>query len=348
MRSAAEHPPQDSLILGFSTKGALRLKALILGAAGFVGPYLLRYLTEDLGWQVYATKLAQESFAAEQAAGIYDLDLLNADAVCTLLHSLQPDCVFHLAAQSSVALSWKQPQLTADINIKGTIHLLEAIRSAPNPPKLLLVGSGEEYGHLRNGACPVSEEEPLHPGNIYAATKVCAEQIAMIYQRAYGLWITAVRAFNHIGPGQAAQFVVSDFCKQTAAIEYGEQEPVIRTGNVSAKRDFTDVRDIVRAYGLIMTKGVSGRIYNVGSQKAIAISEVLEQIRALSGVAYTIRTDPAKLRPVDIPIIEADITKLQQDTGWSPVIPLQQTLKDTLAYWRAYYAVQQDIKENKL
>lgn len=316
------------------------MKALILGAAGFVGPYLLRHLTEDLGWQVSVTKLKQESFAAEQAADIYDLDLLDADAVRTLLHTLQPDCVFHLAAQSSVALSWKQPQLTADINIKGTINLLEAVRSCTDPPKLLLVGSGEEYGHLRRDACPVSEEEPLHPANIYAATKVCAEQMAMIYQRAYGLWITAVRAFNHIGPGQSPQFVVSDFCKQTAAIEYGMQEPVIRTGNLSAKRDFTDVRDIVRAYGLIMTKGVSGRIYNVGSQNAIAISELLKQIHALSGVPYAIQTDPEKLRPVDIPIIEADITKLQQDTGWSPAIALQQTLKDTLAYWRAYYAAQ--------
>lgn len=306
----------------------------MIGAGGFVGAYLLRHLAEDAGYEVYAVKCPHETVALSQAKGVFDLTLPDAEGVEALLWRINPDCVFHLAAQSSVALSWQKPQTTVDVNVKGTLDLLEAMRKMPHPPRLLLVGSGEEYGIPRSNLFGIAEDEPLHPVNVYAATKVCAEQLAMIYHRAYGLDVVAVRAFNHMGAGQSPQFVISDFCRQTAAIEYGMQEPVIRVGNLSAKRDFTDVRDIVRAYGLLMQQGRTGECYNVGSGKAVTIASLLEQIQAMSHVAYRVETDPAKLRPLEIPVMEADIRRLRQDTGWTPQIPLRQTLADTLTDWR--------------
>lgn len=309
---------------------------LVIGAAGFVGGYAVRQLAAE-GSAVHVTVLPQEQLSAECAplCTVHTLDLLDAAAVHDLLHEIAPDRILHLAAQSSVALSWKQPQMTADINIIGTLNLLEAARTLPHPPRILLIGSGEEYGALKPEQIPVREETPLHPANIYAATKAAAEQFAAVYFRAYQLPVICVRAFNHIGPKQREIFVTADFCRQAAEIEAGLREPVIRTGNLSAQRDFTDVRDIVRAYALLLERGRAGEIYNVGSGRAVMISEILLQIQQLCRVPFRIETDAAKLRPVDVPVIAADIAKLRADTGWQPEIPLPQTLSDTLAYWRA-------------
>lgn len=309
------------------------LKALVIGAAGFVGKYLTAHLTEEYGDTVYATKLPSEQ-PELPGAEVYDLDILDQEAVSDLLKTLQPDCIYHLAAQSSVAVSWSRPDLTVDINIKGTLHILEAARSLAQKPRIMLIGSGEEYGYVKPEDCPLREDTKLRPANIYAVTKACAENLAAVYERAYGMWIVSVRAFNHVGPAQLPQFVVADFCKQAVEIAYGLREPVIRTGNLTPKRDFTDVRDIVRAYGALMRDGRSGEVYNVGSGKAMAISELLEEIRNLSDVPFRIETDPEKLRPTDLPLIEADISKLQSDTGWKPEYSLSETLIDTLDYWR--------------
>lgn len=308
------------------------MRILIAGAAGFVGAYAIRQLAAD-GAEIHATKLPQEQIV-QTGCTVHDLDILDAEAVRMLFDAVRPDAVLHLAAQSSVALSWKQPQLTADINIKGTLNLLEAARRMQNPLRILLIGSGEEYGVLNPEQIPVSEDTPLHPANIYAATKAAAEQLAAVYVRAYHLPVVTVRAFNHIGPGQRETFVVPDFCKQAAEIEAGLREPVIRTGNLSAKRDFTDVRDIVRAYSMLLRTGKAGAIYNVGSGRAVAIADILETIRNLCTVPFAVETDPAKYRPAEIPVIAADITQLQTDTGWQPEIPLNQTLRDTLVYQR--------------
>ena len=307
---------------------------LILGAAGFVGGYAVRQLAAD-GAEVHAAMRPTEQLAPDLAAlcTVHTLDLLDADAVSALLHELRPDRIMHLAAQSSVALSWKQPQQTAEVNIIGTLNLLEAARTMSPMPRILLVGSGEEYGAPAQN--PVCEEMPLRPANIYAATKAAAEQFAAVYHKAYHLPVICVRAFNHIGPMQREIFVAADFCKQAAEIEAGLHEPVIRTGNLSAMRDFTDVRDIVRAYALLLESGRAGECYNVGSGKAVAIADILTQIQQLCRVPFRIETAPEKLRPVDVPVIAADIAKLQADTGWSPEIPLAQTLADTLEYWRS-------------
>ena len=308
-------------------------KALIIGAGGFVGSYLINCLCHEFHMEVYATKLNGTAFSYPSAR-IYDLDILDRDAVRTLLDKIRPDYMFHLAAQSSVSAAWKDPMLTIDVNIKGSVNVMDAVRELPYKPRILVIGSGEEYGHIRDGQTPISEETVLRPGNLYAATKACQNMIGSIYAKAYGMEIILVRAFNHVGPGQAPIFVVSDFCKQTAEIEMGLREPLIRVGNLSARRDFTDVRDVVRAYGLLSLKGTAGETYNVGSGTAIEIRQILDLIVGMSSVKIGVEVDPAKIRPVDVPVIEADITKITRATGWKPVISIEQTITETLDYWR--------------
>ncbi len=305
-------------------------KALIVGAAGFVGPYLARCLLEN-GWEVWATKLPHEQLALDGAT-VCDLDILDASATAALLESIGPDGIFHLAAQSSVALSWAKPDLTIDINIKGASHLLEAARQLKKKPRVLLIGSSEEYG-LSSGGGVISEDHPVTPANYYAATKVCQEMIGALYCRAYDMDVMCTRSFNHIGPGQSPVFVVSDFCRQVAQLELqGGGE--IRVGNLAAKRDFTDVRDVVRAYVLLIEKGRRGQIYNVGSGRAIAIEELLRDILSLSNASIRVVKDAGRFRPVDIPVVEADISRLKNDTGWTPEINVQDTIAETLNYWR--------------
>ena len=320
------------------------MRILITGAAGFVGAYAIRQFAEK-GYAVHAAVLPQEQLASDLQAlcTVHHFDLLDADDVSALLQTVQPDRILHLAAQSSVAISWKQPQLTADLNIKGTVNLLEAARKLLHMPRILLIGSAEEYGRLSenaDGLQLVNETMPLRPVNIYAATKAAAEQLAAVYDTAYDLPVICVRAFNHFGPGQREIFVVSDFCRQAAEIECGLREPVIRTGNLDAKRDFTDVRDIVRAYVLLLESGRAGEIYNVGSGKAVAISDILSQILSSCTVAVRHEIAPEKLRPAETSYLAADTGKLRCDTGWMPEIPTAQTISDTLAYWR------QELKEN--
>lgn len=308
-------------------------KALIIGAAGFVGNYLIDYIKKNCIWSISATKLPNENVDQDKIC-LYDLNLLNKEEIMTLLKKVKPDYIFHLAAQSSVALSWSNPELTIDVNIKGTLNLLESLKELQLKSKTLLIGSGEEYGHIRSDEVPVVEDNNTRPGNIYAITKVCQNMLGKIYADAYNLNILSVRAFNHIGPNQSSIFVVADFCKQVAEIEIGLKEPIIKVGNLKVKRDFTDVRDVVRAYIMIMKTGEKGETYNVGSGHAIEIDEILKMIINLSNKKIKIEIDYNKLRPVDIPIIEADISKITSSIGWEKKISLEQTLKETLEYWK--------------
>lgn len=310
-------------------------KALIIGAAGFVGPYLAAQLTDECGMQVHATKRSQEDMSNIKAE-MHMLNILNKEEIVELLYKIRPDYIFHLAAQSSVAVSWKNPGLTIDVNIKGSVNVLDAVRELYYKPRVLLVGSGEEYGHIKPGETPVREDNHLRPGNLYAATKVCQNMIAGIYTTAYDMELIMVRAFNHIGPKQAPIFVVSDFCKQVVEIEKGLREPVMMVGNLKAMRDFTDVRDVVRAYALLVQYGKAGETYNVGSGKAVEIQEILNLIISKSNVQVEVHIDPNKIRPVDVPIIEADTSKLEMATGWQRKIPLDQTIQETMDYWREH------------
>lgn len=307
------------------------MKALIIGGAGFVGGYLIKELASD-GYDVHATCLPSENIAGDCTA--HTLDIMDKEAVSALLTEVSPDVIFHLAAQSSVALSWKKPQLTAEINVIGSINVLEAVREAEKKIRLILIGSGEEYGFIREGACPLPESEKLSPGNIYAATKACQGMLGEIYSRAYKMDIIMVRAFNHSGPAQLPMFVISDFCKQIAEIEKELRPPEMLVGNLSAMRDFTDVRDVVRAYRLIAEKGVSGKTYNVGRGKAVKISYILETAVSMAKLPVEVKQDPARMRASDIPLIEPDVSLINADTGWRAEISMEQTVKDTLDYWR--------------
>jgi GDP-4-dehydro-6-deoxy-D-mannose reductase len=227
------------------------MKALVVGGAGFVGSYLIGHLQNECKWSVSVTKMSHEDISISNV-DIFDLNILIKNDIIELLKKIKPDFIFHLAAQSSVALSWKNPALTIDVNVKGAVNLLDAIRELEYNPRVLLIGSGEEYGHICLNETPIGENNATRPGNIYAATKVAQNLIGKIYSDAYKMDIVMVRAFNHIGPNQAPTFVVADFCKQVAEIEKGIKEPVIRVGNLVAKRDFTDVRDVVKAYALMI------------------------------------------------------------------------------------------------
>jgi len=307
-------------------------KGLVIGAAGFVGNYLIEEMYAN-GMEVYATKLSHEQLENPHAK-IYDLDIMDKDAVVALLFEVRPDYIFHLAAQSSVGYAWKNPGLTVDVNIKGSLNVMDAIRELFYKPRVLLIGSGEEYGHIKPGETPIAEDNRLRPGNLYAATKACQNMIGNIYSKAYDMELMMVRAFNHIGPGQAPAFVVSDFCKQVAEIEKGLREPVMMVGNLAARRDFTDVRDVVKAYVKLVQAGLSGETYNVGSGNAQEIRQILDTIISMSDAKISVEIDPNKIRPVDVPIIEADITKINELTGWKPEISIEQTIRETLDYWR--------------
>ena len=246
-----------------------------------------------------------------------------------------PDLVFHLAAQSSVSMSWKNPQQTVDVNVKGSVNVLDGLRSMKKKARILLIGSGEEYGQVIPSETPVCETSPLRPGNIYAATKACQNMIGRIYAQAYGMNLVMVRAFNHIGPDQSPVFAAADFCRQAALIESGMQEAVIRVGNLEAKRDFTDVRDVVHAYVLLAEKGQAGETYNVGSGHAVSIGDVLKLVLKQSAVEIQVEVDEEKLRPVDVPIMEADVRKVWRDVGWKAQIQLEQTIGDMMEYWRS-------------
>lgn len=309
------------------------MKALIIGGGGFVGGYLAEYLNNSR-YEVCVTKLPNEVIKNNKLK-TYDMDVLNFETVDDLLAHEMFDHIYYLAAQSSVALSWDNPGLTIDVNVKGVSNFLEVIRKLRYETRILLIGSGEEYGYIEEGECPVDENKALRPSNIYAATKACQNMLGKIYANAYAIEIMMVRAFNHIGPRQSPQFVISDFCKQVAEIEAGIREPIIYVGNLNVERDFTDVRDVVRAYELIMNYGKKGETYNVGSGQAIKVKTILKKILGLSACPIQIEVDPQKNRPIDIPVVEASIDKLTDLTGWRREIPLDQTLSECLNYWRA-------------
>lgn len=306
------------------------MRALVVGGEGFVGKYLIEALLQR-GYETHLTALSapeKVSYGAEA----HVLDITRPHETETLLGSLKPDVIFHLAAQSSVRLSWKDPRLTAEVNAVGAAELLEGIRSACPSARVLIVGSSEEYGQI-DYSSPICEDTRPNPTNPYALTKLFQESLAGIYAKAYGLHVVMTRSFNHIGPGQSTMFAVADFCSQVAAIEAGESPPVIRVGNLSACRDFTDVRDVVRAYLILAERGADGEVYNVGRGHSYKLQDILTLILSMSPMQIDVQVDSAKFRPLDVPDICADISKLRA-LGWSPRISLEETVSDTLNYFR--------------
>ncbi len=311
----------------------MKSRVLITGIKGFTGNYLSSYLQEK-DYEVWGLGRNELSALPHSSVCMHYADICSPEEITKVLEECQPDVIYHLAAQSSVGLSWEKPALTMKVNLEGTINLLETVRKLQLSSRILLIGSGEEYGPVESLELPINEEKSPNPQNPYSLSKYFQTLVGMQYFHSYGMNIFFARAFNHTGPGQTRGFVVPDFASQVAAIEAGLQEAVINVGNLSAQRDFSDVRDVVQAYWQIVEQGKPGTIYNVGSGRAIPIQTILDQLLLLSSKSIKIEIDTKKFRPVDVPIIYASISKLYEETGWQPYIELQDTLKDTLEYWR--------------
>jgi len=261
-------------------------------------------------------------------------DLRDPEGVHALVGEVQPDCIFHLAAQSFVPTSFADPWDTLQTNVRAQLNLLEAVRRSGRDVRVLVVGSTEEYGAPKPDELPLTEESALRPSNPYAVSKVAQDFMGLQYHLAYGLPVVRVRPFNHTGPGQAPRFVVPAFASQIARIEAGLQEPVMKVGNLDAARDFTDVRDIVRAYHLAVEQGEPGDVYNLASGQPQSVRGLLEMLLSYSQVDIRVERDPDRYRPVDVPVVYGSAEKFHRRTGWEPQIPFEQTLRDVLAYWR--------------
>lgn len=301
------------------------MKALITGSQGFVGHYLRRELEEN-GYDVTGLDI-QVGEKTVQA------DLLNSEQMASVVAEIAPDIIIHLAGQASVANSWKIPQKTMEINLIGAINLMEAVRAYNPEIRMVLVGSSDQYGNLGEAGKLVSESLVMKPQTPYAVSKLAQEEIARVYVRAYGMNVCMTRSFNHGGAGQREGFLIPDFAAGIARVEKGITDK-LRVGNLSAKRDFTHVKDVVRAYRLIAEKGHPGEVYNVGSGTVHSAQEILDGLLKLSACEIPVEQDPAKMRPSDTPVICCDHSKLTAHTGWEPQYELDTILEETLAYYR--------------
>jgi GDP-4-dehydro-6-deoxy-D-mannose reductase len=315
------------------------MKALITGITGFAGSHLAEYLlAEHPGVEVFGTYRWRSRMDniehLRSRIKLLEADLRDYTSMHAALERSRPDFIFHLAAQSFVPSSWTAPNETLTTNISGQTNLFEAVRALKLDPVIQIACSSEQYGLVLPDEVPIKETNPLRPLSPYAVSKVAQDYLGYQYFQSYGLKAIRTRGFNHTGPRRGQVFVTSNFCSQVAAIELGLAEPVIRVGNIDAIRDFTDVRDMVRAYWLAVNHGTPGEVYNIATGSGIRISEMLDRVIALANVEVKIEIDPDRLRPSDVEILIGDSSKFRADTGWEPRIPFDQTLRDLLAYWR--------------
>jgi len=315
------------------------MKILISGITGFAGSHLADFLLESVPEAeiigLYRWRSRRENILQlEGRVTLAECDIRDATATREVIEEQRPDFIFHLAAQSFVPTSWKAPQESLSTNILGQLNIFEAVRKADLDCRIQVAGSSEEYGMVRPEEIPINEDQPLRPLSPYAVSKVAQDALAYQYFMSFGLKTIRTRGFNHTGPRRPSVFVCSDFARQVVEIEKGLRPPVIRVGNLEARRDFTDVRDTVQGYWLALSKGEPGQVYNVATGTSWAISEVLDKLVELAGVEIRIEEDPARLRPSDVPRLEGDATRLRKATGWRPTIPFEKTLADLLDYWR--------------
>ncbi len=339
------------------------MRVLITGITGFAGSHLAEYILANhpdvAVYGTYRWRSRMESLEELSDQGKIDLiegryptgaglrddthrgrvtllhcELTDAGAVEKLISSVQPQRIFHLAAQSFVQSSFDEPAATFRINVESQLNILEAIRRHDTQIRMHIAGSSEEYGLVHPDEVPMKETNPLRPLSPYAVSKVAQDKLAYQYFKSYGLHLVVTRGFNHTGPRRGIIFSTSTFARQIALIEAGKHEPVILHGDLTSKRDWTDVRDMVRAYWLALEKGEAGEVYNVGRGKCWSIREMLDILLTHSKTKIRTQEDPARLRPSDVKILWADTAKFQRATGWEPVIPFEQTLADLLEYWR--------------
>lgn len=303
-------------------------KVLIFGISGFVGNYLSKEFIEH-NYKVYGTDKVKATLLPEGVC-FSETDLLNSDEVEKLINKIQPDIIVNLAAISSVGASWGMPKVTMQINVIGALNILEAVRKNEYNSKILFVGSSEEY---INSELPINETCPLNASNPYGISKVTQEQFAKLYREQYGMKIYCVRPFNHTGVGQRESFVLPSFCKQVAEIEKSGKPGIIKVGNLSVKRDFSHVKDIVRAYRMIVESDNCNITYNIGSGKAYSLQNLLDYIIKLSTQEIKVEVDPGRVRPIDQPIICCDNTLLQTELGWRAQYTVYDALKELFEYF---------------
>lgn len=313
-------------------------KALITGITGFAGSHLAELLLAK-GYRVAG--LAHGSGGLTNIEHIlerlelHECDIRDPARFHEVLGLTKPDEVYHLAAIAHVPTSYRDVRLTLEVNFHGTLNLFEAVKAAVPEARVLFVGTASEYGLVKDSEIPTHEDVPLRPVDPYGVSKAAADMLAYQYHKNYGLHIVRVRPFNHIGPRQAPDFVVPSLAKQIAEIEKGVRDPVITVGNIEAKRDLTDVRDMVSAYWHAVQQGEAGEVYNICSESAYSISELLDKFLAMAGKAIEVRQDPERLRRTDVPTLLGDCSRFRNLTGWKPRIPLDTTLRDLIEYWRS-------------
>lgn len=296
------------------------MKALVTGGTGFVGGWLQEHL-----W----------ACGDDVVAVGEEVEISDAEAVREAVAAARPDAIYHLAARAHVGDSWGDPVATVEVNTLGTLHVLEAARTLPSLPRILLVSSAEVYGVVGPDDLPVVEDRLLRPVTPYAASKAAAEDLGVQAWLGYGVPVIRARAFNHAGPGQAPTFLISALCRRVVEAERA-RSPEIAVGNLDPERDFTDVRDVVRAYRLLVEHGAPGEAYNVCSGRSVAVRDIVARIIEISGAGLRLREDPELLRPVEVPVLRGSNERLRSATGWSPEITLDDTLRDSLTWWRSH------------
>lgn len=315
------------------------MKALITGITGFAGSYLAEHLASTKRYDISGTYLLEESLVnvgnIKNKLNLIKADLSEEEKVFKIIKDVSPDVIFHLAALTSPFDSFKNPTQTLTNNISLQINLLEGIRKYNLlNTKILIVSSADIYGLVKKEDLPIDEQTPLTPTSPYSVSKIAQDFLGLTYFLSYKLKIVRVRPFNHIGPRQSPSFVVSSFAKQIVEIEKGKRQPVLHVGNLETKRDFTNVKDMVRAYTLAIEKGKYGEAYNVGSGVSYRIFDILDKLVTMSSSKIKIEKDRTLFRPSDNPDLLCDSSKFTKLTGWKPQISIETTLKDTLDYWR--------------
>jgi GDP-4-dehydro-6-deoxy-D-mannose reductase len=304
-------------------------KILITGGTGFVGTHLVGLL-KTASVEIFV--LSSTTRDSGEAAGLrfYQVDLRKADDVRSAVQDITPDHVYHLAGISAVDRSWREPAATFEINVVGAHNVFEAAMGLPAPPRILNVSTAQVYAPSSSA---LTETSTVSPDNPYAASKAMAELLSVPYRKSASGGVITARAFNHSGPGQTTQFVLSSMARQFAEIQAGVRPPRLTCGNLDVKRDFTDVRDVVRAYAMLIEKGKPNEVYNVCSGSAIRLADVVQEFEAISGIKVSVETDPSRIRSQEVPRVIGDCSKIRRETGWAPRVPLDQTLRDLLSYW---------------
>lgn len=322
------------------------MRVLITGVSGFVGSHLVKDLVRS-GFEVFGVaeiegrRLLEENLWDKMS--FFPCDICDTRRLGEILQEVRPDQIFHLAGVSFLPQADTNPERVFRVNFHGTLSLYEAVRKSALSPKILFVGSAYEYGVTFDEGVPVKEACLLKPVDSYSASKAAADLLSFQYFYGYGLKIVRVRPFNHTGPGQSQQFVCSSFAKQIAEIELDNKEAELHVGNLEAKRDFLDVRDVVRAYRLALQKGKVGEVYNICSQKSVTIREILTFLLNFSCKPIKVVQDPSRRRELEIPEMRGDCKKFQADTGWQIMIPLERTLEDLLNYWRQVFTSSSNV-----